>query len=133
MGELDFVKAGSLKSIAAKSQHTDVLFLPALIGGLRMKVRITYATKGLLRDLNRQAIENQFECQWEPNSLETLPEAWYPICGTSEVEDEIIRAEIVVDSGGTCAAMDMTLEEFNHLPFTWFEEEQNASGGSAYS
>ena len=98
-----------------------------------MKVRITYATKGLLRDLNRQAIENQFECQWEPNSLETLPEAWYPICGASEVEDEIIRAEIVVDIGGTCAAMDMTLEEFNHLPFTWFEEEQNASGGSAYS
>ena len=81
-----------------------------------MEVEITYATKGLLRDINRQAIENGFECAWDPQWLETLPEAHYPVFGAPSGQSEYVRVAFMLDQAGTEGLLDMILDEWL-IPF----------------
>ena len=85
---------------------------------------ITYATKGLLRDINRQAIENGFNRAWDPTFLETLPEAHYPVFKSIMHNDSHMRVVFVLDQNGTEAPLDMSFEEFHHLPKTEYEEDE---------
>ena len=89
-----------------------------------MAVEITYATKGLLRDLNRQAIQGGYNRAWDAGFLETLPEAHYPVYKSMVHNDHLVRAVFMLDQSGTEAPLDMSYEEFNNLPRSMFEDEE---------
>jgi hypothetical protein len=88
-----------------------------------MEVEITYATKGLLRDINRQAIENGFEFAWDPQFLETLPEAHYPVYQTAFDHLGHVRITFLLDRSGTEAPLDMSFDEYEHLPIDIFDPD----------
>jgi|TARA_R110000744_G_scaffold62580_2_gene129101 hypothetical protein len=87
-------------------------------------VQITYATKGLLRDINQQAIENGYNRAWDVRFLETLPEAHYPVYHSAIHNEEHMRVVFMLDQSGTEAPLDMSFEEFEHLPRSMFEDEE---------